>query len=189
MNQNILKISCFLLILAVIGGSCKKDDFFYAENGTKNKFQIQKNTVIVKCHSNAAAIALSEQSIFKSVAMVSDIWIIATINPRKITIHDIERNQQNVVSATHGLKYKDGTMQYPTDTIFVQLKNNTSTQDIVNIIDVEKVNSVQLFNPYSMIYKIGLNVSLSEILPICRKLYESGLCEFAEPNFFRESKK
>ncbi len=79
-------------------------------------------------------------------------------------------------------------MQYPRNEIFIRPKPGFTPQQVFEQVGMsEEIASIELFNEYHNIYFITLDVSVGGILRRCRRLYESGLCEFADPNFFRDN--
>jgi len=162
-------------------------DFFYGENGKNEYFKITKNKVIIKTKSAEESEVLINQSTFISAYNVG-FWVFATIDPLKTQLEDLLK-KEFIVDATYGLEYADGTIQYPSDVIFVKCKEGIFIENILESnglsINVEEINIIDVI---SEIYEITLNVRLSDILLICRLLYESNMCTFAEPSFFREMK-
>jgi len=161
-------------------------DFFYQGNGEKEYFTIRKDQVIIQCESEEKAKALCENPIFISTFTISYIWVLAIIDPLQVKLDDILRIP-DVVSATYGLEYADGTLQWTKNRISVAFKDGLSPEEVLNEVGlIESVETIELFNPYSTIYHITLNVQLGDILPICRDLFKSGMCVFAEPSFIRQ---
>ena len=161
---------------------------YYTDKGEKLVFNIRKDKVIIKTKSDADAKELTKQDIFLSDRPAYDVagcWVIATIDSVKTQLNDIMQ-LSGVVDAAYGLEYgKD--LHYPSNQIFLQC---SAPEDVLARIGLAKnVESIELINPYSTIYLITLNVKLGDIVKICRNLYESGLCHFAEPVFFREMRR
>lgn len=165
------------------------DDFYYRDDGEKEYFKIRKDRVIIKTISAEKAKALCRQNIFLSAYDMSYIWVLATIDPRQIILEDLLQ-MEDVIDATYGLEYRDGTLQYPKDQIYIIPKNGLSVENVLeknglseNIVEIEEPWS------YSEIYKVTLNVRLADILQVCRTLFESELCEAAGPSCIRVMKK
>ena len=149
----------------------------------------RKDKVIIKTRSNAEAKELSKQAIFLSERPAYDvgIWVIATIDSSKTNLNDLLK-VHGVIDATYGLEYEN-VLHYPSDQIFVQLKEELSPIDVLGDIGLEiNSKSIELINPYDKIYLITLDLKLDDILNTCRYIAETGMCEFAEPSFFREMK-
>ena len=162
-------------------------DFYYGDEGKKEILYVRKDKVIIKAESADIAKALCDETVFSSAYDVSYYFVIATINPKKTKLGDIWKIP-GVVDATYGLEYADGTFQYPSDHIFMKCKDNTPEEILDAVGLTENVVEIELFDTFSEIYLITLNTRLGAILKTCRNLCESGLCEFAEPSFFREFK-
>ncbi len=186
---------CIVYTLSFTAAGCGKSnsgdedftDFFYNDKGEKSYLKIRKDKLILKCTSAEDAKALTKEPFFTSAYDVGH-WVIGTIEPKKTKLDELLKEPE-VVSATYGLEYSDGTLQYPTDRIYVKFKEGLTPEAVLDEIGLtESVEAIELFNPYSEIYKITLNVGLGDILKICRELFETDLCEWAEPNFFREMK-
>ena len=193
MKKNILNITSIFLILAVSFSACRKEeavlfDFFYSSNGEKECFKIRKDKVIIKCKTEADAKELTKQNVFITAYNVNYDMVIATIDPKKTNLENLMQIA-SVVSSTYGLEYSDGNLQYPTNKIFVSIKEGQSIESILHHIKIsENVEEIELFNENKSTYLVSLNVKLGDILKICRNLFESELCEYAEPSFIREIK-
>jgi hypothetical protein len=48
-----------------------------------------------------------------------------------------------------------------------------------------KVENTEFFFPEAGIYLLTLNYQMKDILHVCRQVYETGMVDFVEPNFFR----
>ncbi|MDR1670891.1 MAG: S8 family serine peptidase [Alistipes sp.] len=210
MKTNVRKLSTIALLLSVCLVSCTQDfkettvlqnvaaqgstgisadvDFFYSGNGEKVSFNIRKDKVIIKAHSEAKAKELAQQPVFLSTHYIGDIWMLALIDPAKTTL-DVLLDLPGVVDATFGLEYADGTIKYPTDVIYVNSRDEMSIEKDLREIGLSKnIKSIELFNSYSKGYNIKTDVKLGDVLRICRKLSESGLYKNAEPSSFLELK-
>jgi subtilisin family serine protease len=166
------------------------DTYFYAGEGGKVPLNIREDRVIIKTNSEAEAIELSKQKIFLSDRPAYDVayvWVLASIDPAETNLEDLLK-LPGVVDVTYGLEYEDGTLQYPTDKIYVKFKELSPEEALEKAGLTKNVVAVELYDADRKGYDVTLNVKLSDILRICRDLYESGLCEWAEPSFFREMK-
>jgi hypothetical protein len=161
---------------------------YYSSSGVKEMLAIKNDRVIIKTKSVADAKTLAVNSVFRSTQNLGEGWVIASIDPKKTKL-DVLKKMPEVDDATYGLEYTDGTMQYPSYHVFVKFKKQEDpTKVIANARLSESVVIIELFDEYNDIYNILLNVKLEKILQTCRDLYESGLCEFVEPSFFRVMK-
>jgi len=158
-------------------------DFFYTNAGNKEYFKIRKDKVIIKTKSAEDAKVLCQQNIFRLAECVSGIWVLATIDPRQIKLDDLLQ-REDIIDATYGLEYREGTLQYPKDQIFIKPKDGQAVENILEKNGLRgNVVEIELFNPLSELYIVTLNVKLADILQVCRIMYESNLC-FADPSFF-----
>ena len=180
----------FLIIVyvCITAGSFAQSEFFYTDKGEKEIFKVRTDKLILKAKSAEEAKALCKQEFFISAYDVCFDWVIASIDPQNTRLEYL-LERQDIIDATYALEYADGTLQYPTDQIYVKLKEGQSMDRFLDNTDLRRnVEEVKLFNPYSELYSITLNVKLGDILKICRDLFESGSCESASPPFFREMK-
>lgn len=162
---------------------------FYYRGDQKIELTVREDKVITKTASNEDAKVLCENEIFifEGIRWPQGEYIIASIDPATTTIEDV-RKVTGVLSATYGLEGDFGLMCWPTDQIFVKPVEGTS---IGNIIDEavlsEYIKETELSNPYSGSYLITLNLNLEHILWASNELFETELCEYAEPSFYREA--
>ena len=199
--KRIVLIHAAILLLFAGSFSCQnkeqdfldeETDFYYTDIGEKEYFIVRKDKVILKCKSEAEAKALAKQKIFLSAYTIaydeSSSWVIGTIDPEKTKLNDLLQKSE-VVSATYGLEYVDGALQYPTDRISVTFKKGQTPESVLDAIGLtENVEAIELFDSWSDLYLITLNIKLSDILLTSRILFESELCVSAEPSFFLELK-
>ncbi len=186
---------CIVCTLSFMASGCGKSnsgdegftDFFYTDKGEKEYFNVRKDKLILKCKSAEDAKALAKEPFFTSAYNLYD-WVIGTIDPKKTKLDNLLKRPE-VVSATYGLEYSDGTLQYPTDRICVKFKEELTPEAVLDETGLTKsVETIELFNPDSELYLITLNVKLGDILQICRNLFESGLSKSASPVFILEMK-
>ncbi|MDR1562578.1 MAG: S8 family serine peptidase [Dysgonamonadaceae bacterium] len=84
------------------------------------------------------------------------------------------------------LEYSDGTLMSPTDKIFVKCGEGKTIEKVLEQAKVSHiVRSVSLFNKNHSIYQLTVRSDLYNVMDIAVTLYQSGLCEFAEPSFLR----
>ena len=182
------RIIVFLIFVSTTAGLFAQSDFIYSEKGEKLYFKIRNDKLILKTKSAIEAKALSKQTVFRSAYDVNYDMVIITIDTLQINRNNLMQ-KNDILDVTCALEYIDGTLQYPSNQILVRFKEGQSKEKILDDIGLTKsIETVELFDPYSEIYIITLNVKLGDILQICRNLFESGFCTFAEPSFFREIK-
>jgi len=178
----------FLVFTSIATGLLAQVDFLYNGKGEKDYFNVRKDKVIIKTKSALEAKELTKQSIFHSASDINYDIVIATIDSTIVNLDDLLQMTE-VISATYGLEYADGILHYPSYSIFVRFKDGQSPMEVLNKTNLRKsIETIELFDPYSTIYEIILISDLSDILRICRCLFESGLCVFAEPSFIRQIK-
>ena len=161
-------------------------DFIYRGNGEKDYFTFRKDKVIIQCNSKDEAEKLFNRGFFYWQDPSNYENVLATIiNPLKITILDILQLPE-VVDAAYGLEYHDYTLYYPNKSVYVEFKDGLTPEEVFDAIGLsEKVEEITLVS-YPGGYWIELDVPFRDIFRVCRKLYESGLCKFAEPLFIRQ---
>ena len=158
----------------------KKTDFYYNDKGEKEFFNIRKDKLILKCKSETQAKALIKDFFFLT-AYDMGVWVIATINPSIIKLHDVLQRPE-VLTGTYGLE-EAGDFYYPTDRIAVKLKDGYTLEEVLDATGItENVVTTELFDSYSEVYLIYLNVELGDILRVSRMLYETGSCIIAAPS-------
>jgi len=197
-----LCVVCTLFFMA--SGCAKQDsdsrdldfplsDYYYTGQDEVISLTVSYDKVIIKAKSANDAKELCRQSIFSSAYQVgfdddARFHVIATVNPSKTKLGDLLKRPE-VVNAAYGLKSIDGSLHYPNDVIFVKFKEGQSPDKVFESAGLsKKVVSVELFDSFSVIYRVTLDIPFSDVLSTCRKIFESGLCEFAEPSFFLELK-
>jgi len=181
-------VTFIFLANITIGLFAQSELFYYGDNGKKESFKIRKDKAIIKTKSTTEAQALSKNAAFRSAYDVNYNWIIATIDTLQTKLNELNQ-RPDVVDATYALEYFDGTLQYLTDRIFVEYKEGISMEKLFDEIGLSKnVETIELFDSWSDIYLITLNVELGDILKICQNLFESGLCKSANPVFICETK-
>ena len=91
-----------------------------------------------------------------------------------------------IVDAAYGMENGNGNLQFVQNKIFIQVEKEQSPEKVLALIGLtDFIEEIELFDPYSDIYLITLNVKLADILLICKNLEEYDMCIFAHPNFFR----
>jgi len=181
----------FVLAFLSVVGLFAQTDFFYTANG-KETFKVRKDRIVIRAtpveNVNALS-ALSTHTALLSTHMVGYDMLIATIDTLNSTLEDL-RQVSNIADATFALEYADGTVQMPTNRIFVQFKEGQTPENVFNFLGLrESIKAIELINEFDGIYMITLNVRLDDILRICRDLFRSNLVVFAEPVFIREARR
>jgi hypothetical protein len=181
----------FVLAFLNTVGLFAQTDFFYTANG-KETFKVRKDRIVIRAtpveNVNALS-ALSTHTALLSTHMVGYDMLIATIDTLNSTLEDL-RQVSNIADATFALEYADGTVQMPTNRIFVQFKEGQTPENVFNFLGLrESIKAIELINEFDGIYMITLNVRLDDILRICRDLFRSNLVVFAEPVFIREARR
>ena len=199
-QRGTVEILCIIMMLFSAVSGCenkdsKGDDLtlpsyesYFSRLGVEETLAIRNDRVIMKINPEADAKAFAGQSIFSSALDMGYGWVIASINPKKTKLDGLKKMAE-VEDAAFGLEYSVGTVQYLTYQIFVGCKENEEPEKILALAGLsENVVTMELLNEHNEIYVMTLNVKLEQIFQFCRALYETGLCEFAEPSFFREIK-
>ena len=156
--------------------------FFYGIGGEKIQFKIRRDMVLVKAKQEAKG---NIPFLFKNVETSNPEFIIATIDTAQIRMESLQQNQ-DIADITCMLEYSDGILQAPTEGVFVKCKEGQTIERIVNKVNLQKaVKSIRLTNAKQQIFRVELNVSLNDIMDTAVRLYETGLVEFAEPDFMR----
>jgi len=157
-------------------------DFYYGDGGKKEILYIRKDKVIIKTESADYAKSLCNQSVFLSAYDVG-FWVFATINPKITKLEDFWK-MSDVINATYGLEQVKEIFQFPTGQLFVECKKGQTPESVLEANGLtESVETIELFDTWAELSIITLNVKLSNALQISRILFESGLCESANPNF------
>ncbi len=181
-------IILFLVFVSISTVLFAQVDFLYSEKGEKEYLKIRKDKMIIKTKSPEDAKALVKETVFYSAYDIYDNMVIATIDTLQTKLDGLNK-KLDVFDVAYALEYKDGVLHYPSYRMFVKFKKGQSSAKVLDNIGLTKsIKAIELFNPYSEIYKITLDVKLEQIMQICRSLYESGCCVFAEPSFIREMK-
>ncbi len=159
--------------------------FFYTSEGKKEYFSIRKDQVILKAASAVDAEALCREDVFLSAKISRNQWIRASVDAKNTELDDLLK-LSGVLDASYVLEYGNGVLHYVRDEIFVK-PSGISVEKIFKKTGLSKnIVAIELFDKYNNIYLISLDMKSGDILPLCCGLYESGLCIFAEPNFFIE---
>jgi hypothetical protein len=182
------KIFIVIFLAKITIGLFAQSDFYYTDKGEKETFKIRKDKVILKTKSEAIAKTLSKDAIFHTAYNMHD-WVIASIDTLQIKLDGLLMQRTDIVDAAYALEYSNDAFYYSTGQIAVKLKKGYSIEKLLNETGLNKnIESIELFDTYSELYVINLNVKLGEILQVSRSLYETGLFEIAAPSLMWEIK-
>ena len=181
------RLFLFLVMTNIVFGLFAQTDFFYSYTGSKEQFKIRKDKILVITKSISDTKKIMEQtSVFRSAYNLNDERIIVTIDTLDTNMEKLKQSF-DIVDTSYFLEYSDGTLQVPTNKIFVKAKKGLTIKQIIDLTKLTKiVEAIELVNPEHEIYLITLNVKTGEILPLTRIIYETGSVEVAEPSFLRE---
>ena len=160
-----------------------QSNFIYTSEGEKLYFTVRKDKVLIKTNQESNASSLSAQDAFQSVSIINGNTVIATVNPLDFDIEQLPPSAL-ISDMTYMLEYTNGELQCPTDKIFVKCNGEYTIEQVIAGIQ-EQVVSAELTYPESEVYTLTLNTKLNDVLALTHTLFESGLCEFAEPSFLR----
>lgn len=174
----IISILCLFSTALLIA----QTDFIYSPKGEKIIFKVRTDKVLLETSDK---ILRSQLPKVGSLDMAFDNIFVATIDSTKQTIKAIKDNPY-IKKATNLLEYSDGTLQALTNEIFVQCENQELIEKSLNILGIKKnVVKIETIIPEDHIFLITFDYEVTDMMEICRGLYESGLVEFAEPSFLR----
>ena len=142
--------------------------------------------MIIRAGSPAEVKALSQQAFFHYAYSVDYDMLIAAVDTLQ-TRSGILMQRQDILDAAYALECLNGAFHFPTPRIFIRPIEGVPPHEVFDRTGLaETIEAVELFNGFQDIYMITLNVRLSDILQVCRTLFQSGLVKFAEPSFIRE---
>ncbi len=180
------RIILFLVFFVVITNTFAQTNFMYSATGEKIFFKTRLDKLFLEAKSSKDANNLRQQTFFKSISEIKTNQFAVTIDTVMIKVSDLKR-EPGISNAMCMLEYSDGTLQVPSDKIFVKFKNK---QEVKHVIDklglLEVIKSIELINSFEQIYVVTLKLfSVEDGLKIANLFYETGMCEFAEPSFVR----
>ena len=163
--------------------SMGESDYYYGYNGVKEWYAVRKDFALVHCKSETDVIALCEKSfILWAITQPFEydpVWAIVRINPLQVKLDDLLQCSE-VVSATYGLEHAElmgigfRRVRFPMNSISITSKAGEIPEHILDKVGLTEY--VEKINTYHETSTITLTIGLSEILRICRELFESGLC-------------
>ena len=170
-------------------------DYYYGMNGEKVWYALRKDYVVCKTNSGMLCGVLSDEHYFSGGwAEYVGYWgydiFYARIKPNVGALEDIRKKPQ-VQSIAYGYEI---TNYYPTPIyrgicfpwggIVVQPKEGITVEQILNELGfTEYTFDFPMGAPYEFLEgtRVLFNTELNTF-EICRKIYESGMCEYAMPN-------
>jgi len=161
-------------------------NFFY-RGKEKIEFEVLKDLVIVKTASEAEAEALGKLDIFSSEdfpGYTMNEWLLASIDPEKTTIEDV-RKLPGAIGAAYGMNNEFGIPCWTNDGIFVRPLAGTSIENVIKKSGLaEYVEKAELRIALYGVYLLRLDLQPQYIMWASCQLFETGMCEYAEPSFF-----
>ncbi|GHS85557.1 hypothetical protein FACS1894201_05400 [Bacteroidia bacterium] len=171
----------FILILCTHIG-LTQTVFIYTDKGEKIYFSTRRDLALIEFNNVSEEIV--NQTFNKNVRVGERSYIVE-IDTQSTTINTLQQNA-NIHSATYVLKYATGALQAPTDRVFIKCSNgNTIEQVIATTALTERVQSIKIIDSINRIYSVSFDVSIENGLILANRLYETSMCEFAEPCFVR----
>jgi len=157
-------------------------EYFYTSTGDKEYLSVNKDCIVLSVTEEKDANSLSRNPLFKELSKLKDELYIATVST------DIEKsNLEKTVDWTYMFNYSDGTIQAPTHQLFIKPLKGELLETIFSKTEIKK--NLISFRPVvekSDVYIVTLDCKLGEMIAASRKIYETGLVEFAEPAFIRQ---
>jgi subtilisin family serine protease len=179
----------FLILAGITPGLFAQSDFFYSGNGNMNTLKIRKDRVIFNTKStNSVNIMENRQnSRIKFTGSTALNWIKAEVDPETFSENDFA-GIDSVTDWYYMLEDIDGgVLMALTNRIFVGPGTDKSIEEIIQESGLsDKVEKQELFFPEKGIYLLTLNCKMKDILSVCRQIYETGMVDIAEPDFYIE---
>jgi subtilisin family serine protease len=181
------KICLFLVLASATLNLFAQSDFYYSKNGKEESFKIRKDIVIFKTKSQVNAGKQMQYPKFKSVDIIYGDLMKATVDPVEFDGEDLA-GMDGATDSFYMLEYTgDGTLQALSNQILLIPQKGESVERIIRKSELSgKVEQLELIFPEAGIYLLTLNYKMKDILPVCRRVYETGMVDVVEPNFFRE---
>ena len=165
-----------------------QSEYMYGEDGSKIPFRVRKDIVLWESYPEKNSSLLnktSNQIGVISTAKIGENVAILTIDTLKTAIDLLQKLDSDGKQLYRSiLEYSDGTLQVATNEVFVKCKNSVDIYSLIKNLGIEEqVEGISLFDKRNEIYSLTLFSDNS--MAISRTLYESMLCDFAEPSFTR----
>jgi subtilisin family serine protease len=193
-----MKIYLTILLLLATSMVFSQSSFYYYQ-GEKVFLKERKDRLLLKLSEDAnkpellkmiqADLTLQITSKLKSEEMMPSFVVLESRTKGDFPLSTISNylNNRNVISALPMLEYSDGQIQGLTNEFIVKLKANTTLEQFTELLNQKKCSIVgeNDFVPNQFLISVS-KASRKNSLECANFFYESGLVEFAEPNFFRE---
>jgi subtilisin family serine protease len=183
-----MKQVILFLILAIITPKLfAQSDFFYSEKGKRVTLKIRKDRVVFMTKSKDNAVKNRQYSMFKSVMSIGHDLIKAEVDPETFDGNDLA-GIDGITDWYYMLENTDnGALIALSNQIFIRPGTGESVEKIIRQGKVSgKIEKLDLPLSEAAGYKLTLECKMKDILPVCRRLYETGMVDFAEPNFYIE---
>ena len=175
------------MLMVSVWSSFAQSDFIYTPEGEKLYFTVRKDKILITTNQEVDIASLSEEAAVLAASKINRHTAILTLNPVQTTAAEQIAQNSQVNDMTYMLENAEGDLQCPTNKIFVKCNSRYTIEQVIADIE-EQVLSVEMNYPESQIYTLTLNTNLDNVLSLANALFETGLCEFAEPSFMRQIK-
>ena len=157
-------------------------DYWYSGSELDSAL-VKKDWVAIWVDSEQTASRIKENPVFKTWTQPGFRPFYAEIDPFKTTIDDLV-----LIPGVEDIVYlleRDYIWLIPQGKIYLKCKTLQTTEQMLNQAELDE--SVQRIEPANIpgLWLITFSAPNGETLRIARKLYETGLCDWAEPNFIR----
>lgn len=189
-----------IILLLLITCTLSAQNNFYYYQGEKVYLNEKNDKLLVKLskeankarllnliHSDFSVEIVSKGKTEETIALFI---ILEAKNKKNLPVITIDKYQKSsdVISALPMLEYKDGKLQGLTDEFIVKLNAGSSIEQLQNLVK-EKNCSILKENDFvknQFLISVSKTSSLNS-LQLANFFYETGLFEFSEPNFYRQS--
>jgi subtilisin family serine protease len=179
------RISLILIALLNAIVALAQTNFIYTSSGEKTYFNVHRDKIVLKTTETTETGSIVGQIACESLVKVKNQFFIASIDTLETTLQSAEHyNGINYIE--YMLEYSDGTLQTPDNKIFVKCKQGQTIEQIINVAGLsENIVAIEMINTIDKIYTITFSANLKDVISIANLLFETNLCEFAEPSFIR----
>jgi subtilisin family serine protease len=193
MTRSLLKkFNLIILLFSIVQISVGQDNPFYYYQGNKIFLSVNTEKVLIRFSKNFTKDKIKEVvDKFEGLEMDFSIDEVGEYTLMKFRQKEREnkdvliaalKSRDEILSINYLFEYTEGKPQAITDEFIVKLKPETQLTDFISLIKKEKCEVVKenqfVKNQFSIVVRKHDNV-----LDKARIFYESGLFEFAEPNF------
>ena len=120
---------------------------------------------------------------FKNVIGVYDDGVVAEIDTLKYNVASI-KNNEDFVYVSQVMELANSDLQIPSDKAMVECKKPNTIDEVINRSGLkEYVLFYDALHEYSETYIIQFNAKILDMMEVARLLFETGLCEWAVPNY------